>query len=205
MSHERDAILNAMGGKRGLIDNGLPSILFLIVFNIQHDLKSAIYAAIALSGVLAVWRLIKRDTLQHAISGVIGVLICAWFAKQGGQAKDYYVPSFIKNSAYAAVYAVGNLIGWPIIGLVIGPIIGENLEWRKVAARKRVYVMAGWLWVGMFLLRLAIMYPLYKADQLNALGIASIVLGYPLFLLVIWWTWLIIKTVPSVKPEIKAE
>ena len=151
--------------------------------------------------VLAVFRLIKKDTLQHAISGVLGVLICAWFAKQGGQAKDYYIPSFIKNSAYAIAYTVGNLIGWPLLGLVIGPIIGENLEWRKVAARKRVYVMAGWLWVGMFLLRLAIMYPLYKADQLNALGIASIVLGYPLFLLVIWWTWLIIKTVPSVRPN----
>jgi hypothetical protein len=44
------------------------------------------------------------------------------------------------------------------------------------------------------------MYPLYQANQLNALGIASIALGYPLFLLTIWWTWLIIKTVPSVKP-----
>ena len=201
MSHEKEAILNAMGGKRGLIDNGLPSILFLVVFNIQHELRSAIYAAIALSAALAVWRLIKRDTLQHAISGVLGVLICAWFAKQGGQAKDYYIPSFIKNSAYAFVYAVSNLVGWPILGMVIGPIIGENMEWRKVAARKRVYVMAGWVWVGMFVLRLVIMYPLYKADQLNALGIASIALGYPLFLLTIWWTWLIIRTVPSVKAE----
>ena len=170
MSHEKDAIFNAMGGKRGLIDNGLPSILFLIVFNFQHDLRSAIYAAIALSGVLAVWRLIKRDTLQHAISGVIGVLICAWFAKQGGQAKDYYIPSFIKNSAYAAVYAIGNLIGWPILGLVIGPIIGENLEWRKVPARKRVYVKAGWVWVGMFVLRLVKRIHNYKADQLNTLS-----------------------------------
>jgi hypothetical protein len=201
MSHEKEAILNAMGGKRGLIDNGLPSILFLVVFNIQHELRSAIYAAIALSAALAVWRLIKRDTLQHAISGVLGVLICAWFAKQGGQAKDYYIPSFIKNSAYAFVYAIGNLVGWPILGMVIGPIIGENMDWRKVAARKRVYVMAGWVWVGMFVLRLVIMYPLYKADQLNALGIASIALGYPLFLLTIWWTWLIIRTVPSVKAE----
>lgn len=201
MSHEKDAIFNAMGGKRGLIDNGLPSILFLIVFNIQKDLKSAIWAALTLSVTLAVWRLIKRDTLQHAISGVLGVLICAWFAKQGGQAKDYYIPSFIKNSAYAVVYAVANLVGWPILGLIIGPIIGENMDWRRVPARKRVYVMAGWVWVGMFVLRLVIMYPLYKADQLNALGIASIALGYPLFLLVIWWTWLIIRTVPSVKPE----
>jgi hypothetical protein len=201
MSQERDAILNAMGGKRGLIDNGLPSVLFLIIFNIQKDLQSAIYAAIALSAVLAVIRLAKRDTLQHAISGVIGVLICAWFASRGGQAKDYYIPSFIKNSAYALVYAIGNLVGWPILGLVIGPIIGENLAWRKVPARKRVYVMAGWVWIGMFVLRVLIMYPLYQADQLNALGVASIVLGYPLFLLVIWWTWLIIRTVPSVKPD----
>ncbi|MGI9199236.1 MAG: DUF3159 domain-containing protein [Candidatus Nanopelagicaceae bacterium] len=205
MSQERDAILNAMGGKRGLIDNGLPSVLFLIVFNIQKDLQSAIYAAVALSAVLAVLRLAKRDTLQHAISGVIGVLICAWFASRGGQAKDYYIPSFIKNSAYALVYAIGNLVGWPILGLVIGPIIGENLAWRKSPARKRVYVMAGWVWVGMFVLRVLIMYPLYQADQLNALGVASLVLGYPLFLLTIWWTWLIIKTVPSVKPDIKPE
>ena len=166
----------------------------------SSDLKSAIYAAIISSAILAIWRLVKRYTLQHAVSGFIGILICAWFAKQGGQAKDYYIPSFIKNSAYALLYASGNLIGWPILGIVIGPIIGENLEWRKVPERKRVYTLAGWIWVGMFLLRLAIMYPLYQANQLNALGIASIALGYPLFLLTIWWTWLIIKTVPSVKP-----
>ena len=200
MSEERDRIVNALGGTRGLIDNGVPSIIFLILFNIKHELRSAIYAAIISSALLAIWRLVKRDTLQHAISGFIGILICAWFAKQGGQAKDYYIPSFIKNSAYAFVYASGNLIGWPILGIVIGPIIGENLEWRKVPERKRVYTLAGWIWVGMFLLRLAIMYPLYQANQLNALGIASIALGYPLFLLTIWWTWLIIKTVPSVKP-----
>ncbi|MFM7859865.1 MAG: DUF3159 domain-containing protein [Candidatus Nanopelagicaceae bacterium] len=205
MSHEKEAILKAMGGKRGLIDNGLPSILFLIVFNIQKDLQTAIYAAITLSGLLTVVRLAKRDTLQHAISGAIGVLICAWFASRGGQAKDYFIPSFIKNSAYAVVYALGNLTGWPILGLLIGPIIGENLEWRKHPARKRVYIMAGWVWVGMFVLRVLIMYPLYQADQLNALGVASLGLGYPLFLLTIWWTWLIIKTVPSVRAEIKPE
>ena len=201
MSNERDAILKAMGGKRGLIDNGLPSVVFLLIFNIQKDLQTAIYAAITISVTLAVLRLFKRDTLQHAISGVIGVLICAWFASRGGQAKDYYIPSFVKNSIYAMVYAIGNLVGWPILGLVIGPIIGENLEWRKNPARKRVYVLAGWVWVGMFVLRLLIMYPLYLADQLNALGVASLFLGYPLFLLTLWWTWLIIRTVPSAKSE----
>ena len=169
MSQERDRIVNALGGTRGLIDNGVPSIIFLILFNIKHELRSAIYAAVISSALLAIWRIVKRDTLQHAISGFIGILICAWFAKQGGQAKDYYIPSFIKNSAYALLYASGNLIGWPILGIVIGPIIGENLEWRKVPERKRVYTLAGWIWVGMFLLRLAIMYPLdRKSTRLNS-------------------------------------
>ena len=98
MSQERDRIVNALGGTRGLIDNGVPSIIFLILFNIKHELRSAIYAAIISSAILAVWRLIKRDTLQHAISGFIGILICAWFAKQGGQAKDYYIPSLDRKS-----------------------------------------------------------------------------------------------------------
>ena len=71
MSQERDRIVNALGGTRGLIDNGVPSIIFLILFNIKHELRSAIYAAIISSAILAVWRLIKRDTLQHAISGFI--------------------------------------------------------------------------------------------------------------------------------------
>ena len=199
--NDREKLLKSLGGTRGLIDNGLPSIFFLIIYNIKSDLKSAIYAAIIVSALLTLARLIKRDTLQYALGGFIGILISAWFAKHGGHAKDYYIPSFIKNSAYAIAYGFSNLVGWPLLGLVIGPILGENLEWRKVPERRRVYTLAGWVWFGMFVLRLLIMFPLYKANQLNALGIVSIVLGYPLFLLVVWWTWLIIKTVPSIKTE----
>lgn len=201
MSHERDLIIDALGGPRGLIDNGLPSILFLIVYNVNHDLTTALIASVALSGFFAILRLVQRDTLQHALTGFIGILVCAYFAHRGGSAKDYYLPSFIKNSFYAFAYALGNFVGWPLIGVMLGPLLGENFDWRRNRARRRVYTMASWVWFGMFVLRLAIMYPLYKANAVNALGIASIALGYPLFLFVVWWTWLIIRTVPVVKVE----
>lgn len=201
MSDERSIIINALGGPRGLIDNGVPSILFLIVFNVKHDLKMAIWSAIALSAVFTVARLIKKGTVQHAFTGFIGVLICAWFASRGGQAKDYYIPSFVKNTFYATAYAVGNLIRWPLIGVMFGPLFGENFEWRKYKSRLRVYTLASWVWFAMFILRLAIMYPLYKLNAVNALGVASLVLGYPLFLFVVWWTWLIIRSVPIVQVQ----
>ena len=135
----------------------------------------------------------------------IGVLICAWFATRGGQAKDYYIPSFVKNTFYATAYAIGNFIGWPLIGVMFGPLFGENFEWRKHRARRRVYTMASWVWFGMFILRLAIMYPLYRMNAVNALGVASLVLGYPLFLFVVWWTWLIIRSVPIVQVQATPE
>ena len=205
MSDERSIIINALGGPRGLIDNGLPSILFLIVFNVQHDLRQAIIASIALSAILTLARIVSKGTLQHALTGFIGVLICAWFASRGGQAKDYYIPSFLKNSFYALAYAIGNFIGWPLIGVMFGPLFGENFEWRKSKERRRVYTLASWVWFGMFIVRLAIMFPLYKFNQVNALGVASLVLGYPLFLFVVWWTWLIIRSVPIVQVQPKAE
>ena len=205
MSDERSIIINALGGPRGLIDNGIPSILFLVVYNFTKDLQLAIWSAVGLSGILTLARLLKRGPLQHAFTGFIGVLICAWFASRGGEAKDYYIPSFVKNSFYAIAYAVGNLVRWPLIGVMFGPLFGENFEWRKNKDRLRVYTMASWVWFGMFILRLAIMYPLYKLNAVNALGVASLALGYPLFLFVVWWTWLIIRSVPIVQVQSKPE
>jgi len=67
---DRAKILAALGGTRGLIDSGIPSVLFLVVFNFGHHLRSALVASIALSIVLTIARLLKRDSLQHALSGL---------------------------------------------------------------------------------------------------------------------------------------
>ena len=149
MSEEQKAqVLKAFGGKRGLIDGGLPALIFLVVFNFRDSLRDAIYAALAISAVLTLWRLIRRDTLQHALSGIFGVLVCAWFARNSGKAEDFYLPGLITNVVYGIVYLVANLTGFPILGLILGPIFGENLAWRKDPARKRAYINARWLWVG---------------------------------------------------------
>lgn len=200
-SHHEDRakILAALGGKRGLIDSGLPSILFLVVFNFGHHLHPALFASIALSLVLTAYRLVKRESLQHALSGLFGIAICALFAGHSGKASAFYLPSIYKNIAFLIIYGGANLLRFPLLGLIIGPIIGENLEWRKNSARRSAYTNAGWLWVGMFALRIAIQYPLYRANKLNALGIANFFLGYPLYLIVLWGSWQILRRVPSVK------
>ena len=199
---DQKKVIDALGGKKGLLDSGLPALVFLVAFNIKHELQTATTAAIIIALVLAILRLVKKDTLQHVISGLIGVVFCAFLARKTGSAVDYYLPGLIINVVYGSVYLIANLAGLPVIGLVLGPILGENLHWRKVAERKSAYIKASWLWVGLFASRLIVQYPLYKSGNLTALGTARLAMGYPLFAAVAWGSWLTIKKVPAaIAPE----
>jgi hypothetical protein len=201
-SHEdRDKVLAAFGGKKGLIDTGVPSIVFLIVFNVAHELRTALLASLIVSAVLTIIRLAMRDTLQHAISGFIGSLICAWFANRTGNASDLYIPKLLTNLAYGSAYLIANLAGWPLLGLLLGPILGENLLWRNNPERKKAYLRASWLWVGLFFTRIAVQYPIYRSGNVNLLGTVNLAMGYPLFIATGYGSWLILRNVPTVKAQ----
>lgn len=206
MSHEADKakIVNALGGTKGLIDSGLPALVFLVSFNFTKDVTQSSYYALALSLVLTLLRLVKRETIQHAISGVIGVAVCAWLANRSGKAEDFYLPGLWTNAIYGAAYLVSIIVRWPVIGLVIGPLLEENLRWRKDPARTRVYIKATWLWVAMFAIRLIVQYPLYLSGNVNALGTARFIMGYPLFIATAWLTWIVIKSGPKLQEDLKS-
>lgn len=205
MSSEEDKakIVNAMGGKKGLLDSGLPALIFLIIFNVTKEVQQAAYGALALSLILTIIRLAKRETIQHAISGVIGVAVCAWLSNRSGKAEDFYLPGLWTNAIYGAVYLVSIVARWPIIGVIIGPLVEENFRWRKDPERTKVYVKATWLWVGMFTVRLLVQYPLYISGNVNALGTARLIMGYPLFIATAWATWIVIKNGPKLRDDLR--
>ncbi len=198
-SEDKEKVLAAFGGKKGLIDSGIPSILFLVIFNVRDNLQDALVAAVAVSAILTIIRLAMRETVQHAFGGLIGVLICAWFANRTGNPSDLYLPKLLTNLGYGTVYLIANLVGWPILGLMLGPILGENLLWRHDPARKAAYIRAGWLWVGMFFLRIAVQYPIYRSGNVNLLGTVNLAMGYPLFIATGYATWMILRSVPITK------
>ncbi|CAB4747501.1 MAG: DUF3159 domain-containing protein [Actinobacteria bacterium] len=195
---DRDKVMQALGGKKGLIDSGLPAVVFLIVFNLNKDLKNALTSAVILSAILAIIRLARKDTVQHAVSGVLGVLICAYFANKSGNASDFYIPKLLTNLAYGSAYLIGNLVGWPLLGVVLGPLLGENFLWRLDPARKAIYIKASWIWVAMFFARIAVQYPIYRSGNVNLLGSVNLAMGYPLFFAAAYLSWLVIKTAPPV-------
>lgn len=72
--------------------------------------------------------------------------------------------------------------------------------WRKDPAKMRAYTIATWLWVAMFAIRLAVKTPLYFAGTVAWLGTFHLVLGVPLFALVLFGCWIVIRPVLSARP-----
>ncbi|MFP5335987.1 MAG: DUF3159 domain-containing protein [Actinomycetes bacterium] len=206
------SLAEAVGGPRGVVEAVLPGLLFVSWFTVTRELGSALTASLLAAGLLVVARVVTRSNPTQALGGLIGVGICAWAASRTGDAVDFYAPGFLLNIGYAVVYAastvryprVGPVPAWgpfPVIGLLIGPLVGEGLAWRHDPRRLRAYRQVTWLWVGMFALRLVVQLPLYFAGAVGALGVARLVMGVPLFALTAWLTWLVLRRVPAATPR----
>ncbi|KWX01554.1 hypothetical protein LI90_2586 [Carbonactinospora thermoautotrophica] len=197
---ENLSLADTLGGSRGLLDMGLPGVLFVAVYTVTRNLTASVWTAVALAGALTALRLVRRESLQQAVGGFLGVALCAFIAAKSGRAENYYVPGFFINIAYGTAALVSVLVRWPLIGVLVGPVLGEGLAWRRDPARMRAYTMCTWLWVGLFAVRLLVQLPLYFGQHVIALGIARAAMGFPLFGLVIYVNWLILHRVPKAQP-----
>ena len=191
---EREHLLHALGGRHGIADSSLPGLAFVIAYTASgQQLDVAIWTAVGLGVVMFAIRIVRRETLQFALAGFVGVAIAAFVAKQTGRAEDFFLPGLLLNLAYGAAYLISIAVRWPLIGVIVGPLVGEGMEWRKNPELMRAYTRASWIWVGLFVVRLAVQLPLYFADELVALGVAKTAMGFPIFALAVWLSYLVLR------------
>lgn len=196
---EQFSFEKTIGGVRGLLESTVPAVVFSAFYGLAHEMRAALLAAVIVSVVFVVARLITRQNVQPAVSGLFGVVLAAGVALISGRAVDFFLLPLIKNGVFTVVYAVSALVGWPLVGVFLGFMLQEGTLWRHVPARRRVYHQATWLWTAMFALRFSVELPLYLRDHVVGLGAASVPLGLPLFGVVVLLTWLLIRRVPPAR------
>lgn len=172
-------ILDQMGGISGLVSSTVPVVAFVLV-NVLTSLTPAVIAALAVAVGIAVWRLVRREALQPAVSGLFGVGICAFIAYRTGEAKDFFLPGIWYSAALAVVFLVSVLVRWPLAGVIWEGINGQGRGWRKNPRLLRAYTVASLLWFAVFASKFVVQNWLYDSDQTGWLGIARLAMGYPL-------------------------
>ena len=184
-------LVGALGGVRGLAEAILPGLVFLVVW--------ALAASVGLAIVFTVARLATRSQPTQAIAGLVGVAASAALALWTGRAEDNYVIGFYTNAVYAIGILVSLLVRWPLVGLVVGFLMGDGTEWRH---RKRTYRAMQFLtlvWLGLFVARLMVQLPFYFAGNVEALGATRLLMGVPLYALLLVFSWLVVRVVYPAK------
>lgn len=195
----------AIGGWRGIIDSGLPTMVFITAYIITgQELRPSVIAAVIAGLAIVAWRLLRRQPLQQVGAGLIGLAVSAIFTWKTGRAENFFLPGLLTNLAYGSAFLISILVRWPLLGIAMGYLASEGTAWRREPALRRTYAAASWVWVLLFFGRVMVQVPLYLAGWVTALGIVKIVMGWPLFLAAAYFTYRVLGPVLEARRAAKA-
>jgi len=189
-----------MGGWRGILESILPSLVFLVTYTVTIDpgtgsgnLWLSLGLSVGLALVFTIVRLATRGPAGAAIGGLVATAAAAALALWTGRGEDNFILGFVTNTVYGGALLISALIGWSLIGLAAGFLMGEGTAWRADARKRRTFFWLAIAWAGLFAARLAVQLPLYFAGDVPTLGTLKLLMGLPLFAPLVAVTWLAVR------------
>ncbi|MGZ4454505.1 MAG: DUF3159 domain-containing protein [Nocardioides sp.] len=193
----RAQLSKALGGRRGMVEAAVPTLMFTLLWLTTRQLHLALAVSVAAAVVMLVVRLVQRTTVQFVVNALVGIgigwLFVAMSAHRGGSADDqalaYFLPGILYNTAYTVVLATTCLVRWPLVGFMVGSVTGDPTAWHQDRQVVRLCSRLTWMLVLPCLLRVLVQAPLWLAGShgavdaataVAALGVLKIVLGWPL-------------------------
>ena len=176
----RSRLAAALGGRRGMVEAAVPTVAFTLTWVSTHQLRLALGLSVALAVALLGVRLVQRQTPQFVLNSLFGIGLGAIFAMRSGEAADVFLPGILYNTVYGAVMVLSILVGWPVVGFLIGSVTGDPTAWHRDRPVVRLCALLTWVLATPCILRVLVQYPLYVADRVGWLAVAKIAMGWPL-------------------------
>ncbi|WP_326553128.1 DUF3159 domain-containing protein [Micromonospora sp. NBC_01813] len=200
-----ESLAQLLGGRRGAIDATVPAIAFGAGYALGgQSIWYGVFAALAAGGLIAGVRLRHGHRPRSVLIGLLAVCVAALIALHTGRAADFFLLQLLSNAASALAWIISVVARWPLLGVVVGGVLGQRGRWRRDPALLRAYSRGSWVWVGQYVVRVAVFVPLYLSDQVMALVAARAALSWPLVaacLAVSWWV--IRRSMPPGHPGLR--
>ena len=216
----RAQLAKALGGKRGMLEAAVPTLVFTVCFVSTRNLPLAVGISVATALVLLVARAVTRTTVQFVMNSLVGIGIGAFFAwrsaRGGGDANEqalaYFLPGIVYNGGYAALMALSNLVGWPVVGFMVGSVEGDPTAWHSDPQVVRLCRNLTWMLAAPCLIRLLVQLPIWLAGRsahdptamIAALGVSKVAMGWPLQILgLAGMAWLLARNATPVQTPVE--
>lgn len=215
----RRQMAKSLGGRRGMLEAGLPGLAFTLIWIVTKDLAASLIAGLAVAGVALVLRLVQRSTLQYVANAIVGIGV-GWLVVHiaqglGGSKEDqalaFFAPGVVITGVYTVLMVVSCVVRWPVIGFMVGSVAGDPLEWHEDPQIVRLCSRLTWLFLapgallvvieGVVLL-LGFSGAMDKPAAVAVLGIMRLGVGWPLRLAA--WSgmvWLLARNATPVRAQ----
>lgn len=202
---QRESLGQLLGGGKAALEASIPPIAFVLGLILSNQsLWWACGAAVASAVVIAIVSFARGGKPRAVLFGLLLVVVSAMVAARTGNAEDFFLIRLLSNAASALAWAVSIAIRWPLLGVVLGTVIGTKAKWRKDPVLLRAYSRASWIWVLQYVIRIVVFGALYLAGNTVALGIAQAVLTYPLILACLALSgWVLFANIPKGHPGVR--
>lgn len=214
----RRQLSQALGGRRGMVEAAVPTIVFTVLWLTTREMQLALSVSVGAALVLLAVRLVQRSSIQFVVNALVGIGI-GWFfvqrsAASGGSADDqalaYFLPGILYNSGYSVVLVLTILVGWPLVGFMVGSVTGDPTAWHSDKQVVRLCSLLTWMLVLPCVVRVALQAPVWLAASSGSmdadtavavLGIMKIGLGWPLQLAALGgMVWLLARNHTPMEP-----
>lgn len=201
-----ESLAALLGGRRGALDASLPPAAFVLGWLASgQSIGWGAFAAVAVGVLVGAVRLLRGERIGAVVVSLAAVVAAALLALYTGRAQDFFLLQVLANVASALVWAASILLRWPLLGVVVGFVLGQKTRWRRDPALLRAYSLASWVWVfGQYTVRVVVFGLLWWTGQVVALGVARTVLTWPLVAVTLAVSgWVLHRALPDDHPGIR--
>ncbi|MCG5466764.1 DUF3159 domain-containing protein [Micromonospora sp. MED01] len=200
-----ESLTDLLGGRRGAIDATVPPLAFAAGWLLGGEsLWGGVGAALAAGAVVTGVRLRRGDRPRSVLIGLLAVCVAALIAVRTGRAENFFLIQVLSNAASALAWTVSIVVRWPLLGVLVGAVLGQRAGWRRDPVLLRGYGRASWVWTATYLLRLAVFVPLYLGGQVLALVVARVALTWPLVAAALALSWVVLRrSLPAGHPGLR--
>lgn len=171
-----------------IVDAVVPPLLFVATDAIA-GLGVAAAVSVGFSLLVVALRLLRRQRLLYALSGLGGVAAAVAFALWAGEAEAYFLPGIASNAVLGAAFVVSILLRRPAIALTSAAIYRWPLAWYWHPRVRPAYSEITWAWALLYLGKASVQWVLVQRQEVGWLALARIVTGWPAFAVLLLATY----------------
>ena len=199
-----DELRTVFNGRNSFLDAILPPIIFILI-NGLVSFQAAMWSALIVAVVIAIFRISRKQSLVYALAGVASVAVAIGIAWLLGKSEGFFLPGLVSGSMTLLLTIVSLVIRRPMVAWTSYIARRWPLDWYWHPQVRPAYSEVTFAWALFFAARLLLQFSLFENQDVNSLALTNFITGWPATILLLvfsylYGTWRLVKlSGPSVE------